>query len=98
LYQLPLFNLPSNLVTVNRQGTGATPVRPVSQNRAMVMVELTEGWNGVRIHTRHSPGAWWVSLLTLCGLIAAPAWSVLHDPAAPRRRWREPEVQPARAA
>ena len=66
LYQLPVYSLPSNEVVV----TGRHLARPPAGNRAMTVVPLREGSNVIRIRTRHTRAAWWVSAIALGALVA----------------------------
>jgi len=68
LYQLPVYVLPSNAVTVNGR-----PV-PVfqSSNRAFVIVPLRTGTNAVKIRTRPDSAAWAVSVVAVAAMVAGP--------------------------
>jgi len=80
LYQLPVFVLPSNVVTVNGDAAATTP----SDNRAMVIVPLKSGANLVKIRTRPDPVAWAVSAGAIVAMVAGASWAVSKRPRAGR--------------
>jgi hypothetical protein len=80
MYQLPVFVLPSNVVTVDGQAVPTTP----SDNRAMVIVPLKSGRNVVKIRTRPDPVAWAVSAGVIVAMVAGASWAVSKRPRAGR--------------